>query len=886
MKNENQSDNKVLESVEAKSARKISPLWLLPLIALCLTGWLGYKAYSEMGQTVTIQFSNAQGLIEGRTTIRYQGLEVGMVKKITLSDNLKDIYVDADIYPKAKNLLSANTRFWLVKPQASLSGITGLDALVSGNYIAIQPDVNATRDPDASFSKNYTALKEEPLDIRGQNGFSLTLTTNELGSISVGSKILFRKIPIGEVTNFSLASDSTSVKIQVAIKNEYAHLINSDSRFWNVSGMRTSVGFNGVDVQLESLNALLMGAIAVDSPAGGEEIAPNETYKLYPDIKTAGRGIRINMHLPDDSKVSANAPIMYKGIEIGQITSVNLSEDKSSVEAQAAVQPAFLDALNTGTQFVLEEPKLSLTEMENVANLIRGNFVTLVPGVGMKTREFKVIRHNDLLRATNMTKQIKLTADSSYGLEAGTQILYRGIEVGRVNHVELKGEQVQFDAQIDTQYSHLVKSQSRFFINGNIETSFTSSGLNVSVPPVKQLLAGSISFDSRGEDKVNSSYHLYASQSLAELAKYQTSGSTSLTLMAPKLPPVSVGSPILYRNLEVGRVSKYYLVDDGVKIEVRIENRYKHLITEHTVFWNYSGVKVDAGLTGISVTASPLVNMVRGGIAFDDIDGVENKLNKNWILYDDFKAARQFGRQITLLTPSNSSVSKGMPIKYQGVQVGEVTIVQPNFDKNNVEITARIFPEYTNNITKASSEFSLVTPEISLSGAKNIDTLLSPYIQVKTGHSDKAQYQFKLRTQSKVTDGITFYLQSLSKGSIKVGTPILYRNFDVGEVTDVELGDLGDRVITTFKIQPKYAYLVRKNSVFWNVSGVNLSVGITGASVKAGTVDNIVRGGIAFSTPDDGNLQPEASAESTFLLNDELEEEWLTWQAPIPKSSN
>lgn len=92
-----------------------------------------------MGQRIQIHFTNAQGLIEGRTTIRYQGLEVGIVRKISLSDNLKDIYVTADIYPKATKLLSDNTRFWLVKPKASLSGITGLDALVSGNYIAIQP---------------------------------------------------------------------------------------------------------------------------------------------------------------------------------------------------------------------------------------------------------------------------------------------------------------------------------------------------------------------------------------------------------------------------------------------------------------------------------------------------------------------------------------------------------------------------------------------------------------------------------------------------------------------------------------------------------------------------------------------------------------------------
>ncbi len=117
----------------------MSPLWILPIITLVLAGWLVLNAINEAGQRVQIYFSDAQGLIAGRTTIRYQGLEVGMVRDISLSPDLESIYVDADIYPEATKLLGADTRFWLVKPTASISGISGLDALVSGNYISIQP---------------------------------------------------------------------------------------------------------------------------------------------------------------------------------------------------------------------------------------------------------------------------------------------------------------------------------------------------------------------------------------------------------------------------------------------------------------------------------------------------------------------------------------------------------------------------------------------------------------------------------------------------------------------------------------------------------------------------------------------------------------------------
>lgn len=319
-------------------------------------------------------------------------------------------------------------------------------------------------------------------------------------------------------------------------------------------------------------------------------------------------------------------------------------------------------------------------------------------------------------------------------------------------------------------------------------------------------------------------------------------------------------------------------------IDIRIENRYKHLLSDKTVFWNHSGIKVDAGINGLSVTASPLSSLIKGGISFDNLAGVENKLNTNWILYDDYKSARQFGRQITLLTPINKSVVKGMPIKYQGVQVGEVTLVHPNFENKNVEISARVFPEYINNIAKENSHFWVVTPEISLTGAKNMDTLLSPYIQVEPSVSGKPQSRFALGIQPHIAAGTTFYLQSLNKDSLKIGTPILYRDFEVGRVTNVELGNLADRVVTTFQVQPKYAYLIRKNSVFWDVSGVNVSIGLSGANVKAGTVDSILRGGISFSTPEDGQLQPKASEKTTFLLNKEPQQEWLKWQTAIPQN--
>jgi paraquat-inducible protein B len=106
---------------------------------------------------------------------------------------------------------------------------------------------------------------------------------------------------------------------------------------------------------------------------------------------------------------------------------------------------------------------------------------------------------------------------------------------------------------------------------------------------------------------------------------------------------------------------------------------------------------------------------------------------------------------------------------------------------------------------------------------------------------------------------------------------------DVGRVTRVQLGNLADRVISTIEIEPEYSYLIRQNSVFWNVSGVDVSIGLSGADIKAGTFDSIVRGGITFSTPEQKQLMPAAKAGQSFYLYPRAEEGWKQWRTAIPQ---
>ncbi len=863
---------------EVKRDMKMSPLWILPILTLVLAGWLLTKAIHDAGQRVQIYFSDAQGLVAGRTTIRYQGLEVGMVRDINLSKSLSSIYVEADIYPEATKLLGEDTRFWLVKPSASLSGVTGLDALVSGNYISIHPATES----DTSKTK-FTALDSVPSDLVAKKGLTVTLRSNDLGGISVGSKIVYKKIPIGEVYSYKLDDNAEQVIIKASIQDAFSHIITNKSRFWNVSGIGANVGFQGIDIRLESLGAILSGSIAVDSPDGGEPVDKDAQFKLYKDLKTAGRGIPITITLPDNSKVNAKgAPIMFRGLEVGQITNMSLNEAKDSIVASASVEPAFSDMLNQGTLFLLEEAKVSLSGVENLSNLVTGNFLTLIPGQGERTREFVAVKKDELDRVQAKSISLRLTADNSYGLEAGAQILYRGIAVGSVTSVELHDDSVAFDISINTEYRNLIRSQNRFYLTGSATAELTKSGLSVNVPPAKQLLTGSISFVKEGRKTTQTEFPLYKSQSLAELAKYNRSGSQSLTLFANELPPIQEGSPLLYRNMQVGSIDHYRLVDGGVNITATVDNEFKHLITNQTVFWNRSGIEVEASLSGVNVTAAPLKTLIDGGIAFDSLPGIDNKIGKKWKLYDNYNQARKFGQVITLkTTSSDQEVVEGMTIKYQGIKIGEVTLTVPNFDKQFIEVTARVLPEYVSRITANNSYFWLVSPEIGLNGVKNLNAIMTPYIAVLPGKGAPAK-TFKLYNQPKLENGIEFTLQSEKRGSLKPGTPVLFRDIEVGRVTEVELGPFADRVVSTIIIKPQYAYLIRSNSVFWNASGMDVQIGLSGANIKTGTVDSILRGGITFATPEQKELLPPATKGQSFYLHPQADPSWQQWRTAIP----
>ena len=204
--------------------RRISPFWLLPFIALCIGAILFFQIIQEQGVSVRITFANGEGLVADKTQIRYQGLQIGVVKKVNFTDNLQKVDVVANIYPEAKSILRENTKFWLVKPSASLAGISGLDALVSGNYITLQPG-------DGDAKHEFIAETEGPIAQLNPGDLLIHLIADDLGSISIGASIYYKKMPVGKVYDYHFTEDGKKVEIDIVIDKPYAKFVRHQCQY-------------------------------------------------------------------------------------------------------------------------------------------------------------------------------------------------------------------------------------------------------------------------------------------------------------------------------------------------------------------------------------------------------------------------------------------------------------------------------------------------------------------------------------------------------------------------------------------------------------------------------------------------------------------------------
>ncbi|MFC3395759.1 PqiB family protein [Brenneria rubrifaciens] len=868
----------ITSQAAVKNKRRLSPFWLLPLIALMIAGWLVYTNQKERGTTVTIDFVSADGIIAGRTPVRYQGVEVGTVQDIKLSDDLHTIQVEASINSDMAEALRSGTQFWLVTPKASLAGVSGLDALVGGNYIGMMP---GTGEPQSHFS----ALDTQPKYRVNTGELLIHLQADDLGSLNNGSLVYYRKIPVGKVYDYTVSQDRQGVTIDVLIERRFTNLVKNNSRFWNVSGFNADISFNGARVEMENLAALVNGAIAFDSPENSEDASAEQTYRLYPDLAQSRRGVAITLDLPSgDGLAQGRTPLIYQGLEVGTLNNITLVPDSQRVSGELIVNPAVVSLMREGTRIELTKPRLSLSDL-NIPSLLSGPTLTLIPGEGEPRQHFKVLDSGQRQLAQPGALAIELNAAQSYGIDSGQPVLLHGVQIGQIVKRTLDEQAVRFVLVIAPQYRHLLHKDSKFVVNSRVNVKVGLDGIQVLGASAQEWVSGGVQVLPGTRGEVMANYPLFSDLEKAQDGIRGAAPSPTLTLVTDSLPDIQDGSIVLYRKFEVGEITRVRPKANYFEVDVHIRPEYRNLLTDKSVFWAEGGARVQLNTTGLTVQASPLNRALKGAISFDNLEGAPEVKRGKRVLYNNENAARAVGSRIILRTYDASKLSPGMPIRYLGIDIGQLDSLKLSEQRNEVWVRAVLYPEYVRNFARSGTRFSVVTPEISAAGVNHLETLFQPYINVEPG-SGRVTRSFELQqasiSDSRYQDGLNINVDAPEAGALQVGTPVLFRGIEVGTVTGLSLGTLSDRITVALRISKGYQHLVRVNSVFWLASGYNLEFGLTGSVIKTGTFQQFIRGGIAFATPATTPLAPLAQEGKHFLLRDEEPQAWRQWGTAIP----
>ncbi len=866
-------------SAAVKNKRRVSPFWLLPFIALLIAGWLVYSTIQERGSTVTIDFISADGIVAGRTPVRYQGVEVGTVQNIKLSDDLKNIQVEVSIKSDMRDALRKGTQFWLVTPKASLAGISGLDALVGGNYIGMMPGPGAEE-------THFVALETQPKYRVNTGELLIHLHAENLGSLNTGSLVYYRKLPVGKVYDYDVAREKGGVNIDVLIDRRFTDLVKKESRFWNVSGLKANVDLHGAQVEMESVAALVNGAIAFDSPAKGEQAKTDDNYVLYPDLAHSQRGVIITLDLPDGDHLSeGHTPLLYQGLEVGTLTKLTLNNEKK-VTGELTINPAIADLMRTGTRIEMNTPQFSLNNTD-ISGLLSGTTLQLVPGEGEPQQHFTLLDSNHMLLQEPGVRTLTLSAPQSYGIDSGQPLTLYGIPIGKVISRTLDDNGVTFVAAIKPEYTQLLHKNSKFIVNSRVDVKFGLDGVRVLGTSAQEWLDGGIVMIPGSQGAPLDHYPLYGNREMADQGIQGEKPAPTLTLTAESLPDIQTGSIVMYRKFQVGEIIDVRPTKQSFDVDVYIHPQYRHLLTTNSIFWAEGGAKVQINGNGITVQASPLDRALKGAISFDNLEGAVQAKGAQRKLYGSENAARAVGSQIVLRTFDASKLSPGMPIRYLGIDIGQLETLKLSTQNSEVMAQAVLYPEYVQTFARVGTHFSVVTPEISAAGVNHLETLLQPYINVEPGRG-QATRNFELQeatiTDSRYLDGLSVVVDTPEAGSLQIGTPVLYRGIEVGTVTGLSLGSLADRIYVMLRISKQYQHLVRNNSVFWLASGYDLKFGLTGGVVKSGTFQQFIRGGIAFATPPTTPLAPKANPGKHFLLNSEEQKEWHDWGTAVPQN--
>lgn len=305
----------------------ISPVWVVPLLALIVALWMVWQDTRGTGPTITVQVADAEGIEPGKTQVKVRNVDVGQVTGVRLSEDFSSAVVEVAMNEGTARMLNADTRLWVVKPRIGRQGVSGLSTLLSGAYIRLQPG-------NSDESKlHFEALEQPPVTPQETAGKRLTLVSEGQTAVGVGDAVQYQGFTVGQVEKAEFLVEKRETRYQIFVKAPYDELLTENTRFWLQRGVSIQWSSQGLELALGTLESLLGASVTFGVPEGqprGDKLRKEQQFVLFENLEEARQqgyiyGIDYVVLLEESvSGLDKGAPVQFKGVRVGTVREVPL----------------------------------------------------------------------------------------------------------------------------------------------------------------------------------------------------------------------------------------------------------------------------------------------------------------------------------------------------------------------------------------------------------------------------------------------------------------------------------------------------------------------------------------------------------------------------------